>query len=63
MQANVTNRASRKLMTVCNRPVLNMPASTFSKNAKETIKTNNGSRKARITLSVTDGPGDSPICS
>lgn len=63
MQMKVVSRANRKLTAVCICSVFIAPASTLSKTAKETIKTINGSKKARIALSATDGPGAPPNCS
>ena len=63
MQMIVASRANMKLTAVCICSIFIAPASTLSKTAKETIKIINGNKKARIALSVTDGPVAPPNCS
>ena len=58
----VAGKANRKLRAICTSSTLIALASTLSETAKETIKTISGSKKARITLSVTDSHGECPNC-
>ncbi len=60
MQIKVTTRANKKLKAVCKRWLLIALAKISSNVANETIKTNNGSKKATITLITTEDPSTSP---
>jgi hypothetical protein len=63
IQIKVDGKASKRLRTVCSFFEFIAPASILSETANETMKTISGSKKARMTLSATEGPGELPSLS
>lgn len=60
IKTKVTANAASKLMAVRSPSVAILLAKTRSKIAKDTIKTTKGSKKATMTLNVSEGPLTAP---